>query len=168
MNDRERLEAIVKVVRQYLPPDGICIREAMGEIIKLVDPMDEDQYWGKLSEEHLQALKKDMRAKAEKYVPDLPTHNSNLRKAAEQALEALQDTCDYLPSRSGVEREVDDAITALQVATCKQEAERERTAVIETIDELMGMESDRHPMFSEGYDHALDHIKQFVQGRGKK
>jgi hypothetical protein len=30
------------------------------------------------------------------------------------------------------------------------------------------MESDRHPMFSEGYDHALDHIKQFVQGRGKK
>ena len=90
MNDRERLEAIVKVVRQYLPPDGICIREAMGEIIKLVDPMDEDQYWGKLSEEHLQALKKDMRAKAERYVPDLPTHNSNLRKAAERALEALE------------------------------------------------------------------------------
>ena len=47
-------------------------------------------------------------------------------------------------------------------------AERERTAVIETIDELMGMESDRHPMFSEGYDYALDHIKRFVQGRGKK
>ena len=44
-------------------------------------------------------------------------------------------------------------------------AERERTAVIETIDELMGMESDRHPMFSEGYDYALDHIKRFVQGR---
>lgn len=44
----------------------------------------------------------------------------------------------------------------------------ERIAVLETIDELMGMESDRHPMFSEGYDHALDHIKQFVQGRGKK
>jgi hypothetical protein len=46
-----------------------------------------------------------------------------------------------------------------------QIAERERTAVIETIDELMGMESDRHPMFSEGYDYALDHIKRFVQGR---
>jgi hypothetical protein len=44
-------------------------------------------------------------------------------------------------------------------------AERERTAVIETIDELMGTESDRHPMFSEGYDYALDHIKRFVQGR---
>jgi hypothetical protein len=96
MNDRERLEAIVKVVRQYLPPDGICIREAMGKIIELVDP--------------------------------LPP------KEEEKGLQ-------------------------LQIA------ERERTAVIETIDELMGMESDRHPMFSEGYDHALDHIKQFVQGR---
>ena len=47
-------------------------------------------------------------------------------------------------------------------------AEHERIAVIETIDELMGMESDRHPMFSEGYDYALDHIKRFVQGRRKK
>jgi hypothetical protein len=44
----------------------------------------------------------------------------------------------------------------------------ERTAVIETIDELMGMESDRHPMFSEGYDYALDHIKQFVRGRDRR
>jgi hypothetical protein len=41
-------------------------------------------------------------------------------------------------------------------------------AVIETIDELMGMESDRHPMFSEGYDYALDHIKQFVRGRDRR
>jgi hypothetical protein len=44
----------------------------------------------------------------------------------------------------------------------------ERKAVIETIDELMGMESDRHPMFSEGYDYALDHIKQFVRGRDRR
>jgi hypothetical protein len=58
MNDRERLEAIVKVVRQYLPPDGICIREAMGEIIKLIDPMDEDQYWGKLSEDTFMLFEK--------------------------------------------------------------------------------------------------------------
>ena len=47
----------------------------------------------------------------------------DLRKAAEQALEALQDTCDHLPSRSGVEREVDDAITALQVALAHPEQE---------------------------------------------
>jgi hypothetical protein len=91
MNDRERLEAIVKVVRQYLPPDGICIREAMGEIIKLIDPMDEDQYWGKLSEEHLHALKKDMRAKAEKYMEEISVV-PDLRKAAKQALEVLETT----------------------------------------------------------------------------
>jgi hypothetical protein len=68
---------------------------------------------------------------------------------------------DYTPGHGET---VEDLLKGLQL----QIAERERTAVIETIDELMGMESDRHPMFSEGYDHALDHIKQFVQGRGKK
>jgi hypothetical protein len=49
---------------------------------------------------------------------------NDLRKAAEQALEALQDTCDHLPARSGVEREVDDAITALQVALMQTEDPR--------------------------------------------
>ena len=41
---------------------------------------------------------------------------NNLRQAAEMALDALRYTCDHLPAKSGVEREVDDAITALQVA----------------------------------------------------
>jgi hypothetical protein len=88
----------------------------------------------------------------------------NLRKAAEMALKALEDIF-------GKEKKDVGAINALRQALAQPDevlAERERTAVIETIDELMGMESDRHPMFSEGYDHALDHIKQFVQGRGKK
>ena len=44
----------------------------------------------------------------------------------------------------------------------------ERIDVLETIEEPKGMESDRHPMFSEGYDYALDHIEQFVRGRGEK
>jgi hypothetical protein len=47
-------------------------------------------------------------------------------------------------------------------------AEREREAVLDTIDELMGMEHARHPVFSEGYDHALLHLKEFVSARGKK
>jgi hypothetical protein len=47
-------------------------------------------------------------------------------------------------------------------------AEVERKAVLYTVDELAGMERDRHPMFSDGYDHALQHIAQFVQGRGKR
>jgi len=41
-----------------------------------------------------------------------------------------------------------------------------RKDLLDTIDELIGMERDRHPMFSEGYDHALHHIAQFVQAKG--
>jgi len=40
-----------------------------------------------------------------------------------------------------------------------------RKDLLDTIDELIGMERDRHPMFSEGYDHALHHIAQFVRAR---
>ena len=39
MNDRQRLEAIISVVCKYLPPDGTPIKEAMSEIISLVDPL---------------------------------------------------------------------------------------------------------------------------------
>lgn len=41
MNDRQRLEAIVAVVCKYLPPDGISSKDAMNEIISLVDPLPE-------------------------------------------------------------------------------------------------------------------------------
>ena len=51
MNDRERLEAIVKVVRQYLPPDGIYGKEAMGKIIELVDPLPPKKQWVGLPDE---------------------------------------------------------------------------------------------------------------------
>jgi len=46
MNDRQRLEAIVAVVCQYLPPDGISRKEAMREIIGLVDPLPEKEWVG--------------------------------------------------------------------------------------------------------------------------
>jgi len=41
----------------------------------------------------------------------------------------------------------------------------EQTAVLQTIEEFMGSEKERHPMFSDGYDYALSHIQQFVKGR---
>jgi hypothetical protein len=41
----------------------------------------------------------------------------------------------------------------------------EREAIIQTIDELT---DDRHPMFAQGYDCALRHIKEFIEGRGKE
>jgi hypothetical protein len=48
---------------------------------------------------------------------------NDLRKAAEQALEALRYTTDHLPAKTGVERYVDDAITTLQVALVQPEQE---------------------------------------------
>jgi hypothetical protein len=44
----------------------------------------------------------------------------------------------------------------------------ERQTLLVTIDELMGMEADRHKMFSEGYDYALYHIRQSIEGRSEK
>jgi hypothetical protein len=43
MNDRQRLEAIVSVVCKYLPPDGISKDQAINEIIRLVDPLPEQE-----------------------------------------------------------------------------------------------------------------------------
>ena len=45
--------------------------------------------------------------------------------------------------------------------------EAERQSVLETIDELRGMESDRNAMFSDGYDHALSHIEELIRARGQ-
>ena len=89
---------------------------------------------------------------------------NELRQAAEMALK-------YFENAHGLEDTEVAIKEALRQALAQPDevlAERERTAVIETIDELMGMESDRHPMFSEGYDYALDHIKQFVRGRDRR
>jgi hypothetical protein len=92
----------------------------------------------------------------------------NLRQAAEMALEALEIWEKMQPNTSASAVRV-PAIQALRQALAQpDEVLAEREAVIETIDELMGMESDRHPMFSEGYDYALDHIKQFVRGRDRR
>jgi hypothetical protein len=41
----------------------------------------------------------------------------------------------------------------------------DRQAVLDTVDALTGMEQERNHMFSEGYDHALRHIEEFVRGR---
>ena len=40
--------------------------------------------------------------------------------------------------------------------------------ILEFIDEFTGAEQERHPMFSEGYDLALLHMKQFIEGRLKE
>jgi hypothetical protein len=92
----------------------------------------------------------------------------NLRQAAEMALEALEIWEKMQPNTSASAVRVPAIQTLRQALAEPDEVLAEREAVIETIDELMGMESDRHPMFSEGYDYALDHIKQFVRGRDSR
>jgi hypothetical protein len=47
--------------------------------------------------------------------------NDSLRLAAEMALETLEETCGYLPVKSGVGREVDDAMTTLRQALTQPE-----------------------------------------------
>jgi hypothetical protein len=59
-----------------------------------------------------------------------------------------------------------DTVSLRRFAALVAAAERE--AVLITVDELMGSEKDRHPMFSDGYDYALGHIEEFVKGRANR
>jgi hypothetical protein len=52
------------------------------------------------------------------------------------------------------------------ITFAKMIQKKEHDAVLETIDALYNSE-DPHPMYQEGYNHALDHIKQFIEGRQK-
>ena len=36
--------------------------------------------------------------------------------------------------------------------------------MLDFIEEFMGYEKDRHPMFSDGYDLALYHMKKLIEG----
>jgi hypothetical protein len=110
--------------------------------------------------------------------------------AMKQALEALETIADEV--FSPYDNQLGSAILALrhaieqaekQGAYWEEEARRyagnadfwrekakaavaaEQTAVLQTIEEFMGSEKERHPMFSDGYDHALSHIERFVKGR---
>jgi antibiotic biosynthesis monooxygenase (ABM) superfamily enzyme len=42
----------------------------------------------------------------------------------------------------------------------------EREAVLQTVEALYDSE-DPTPMYQDGYNHALDHIEEFVKARGK-
>jgi len=42
----------------------------------------------------------------------------------------------------------------------------ERVAILQTIEALYGSEEE-NPMFVEGYNAALDHIREFIEGRKK-
>ena len=44
--------------------------------------------------------------------------------------------------------------------------EAEREAVLQTIEALYNTQ-DPNPMYQEGYNHALDNLKEFVKARGQ-
>jgi hypothetical protein len=39
-----------------------------------------------------------------------------------------------------------------------------KQALLDFIEEFRGSQQDRHPMFSEGYDLALFHVEQLIEG----
>ena len=53
-----------------------------------------------------------------------------------------------------------------QLAALVASAERAfcHQLMLDFIEEFMGYEKDRHPMFSEGYDLALYHMKKLIEG----
>ena len=58
------------------------------------------------------------------------------------------------------------AEAAVKFAALVASAERAfcHQLMLDFIEEFMGYEKDRHPMFSEGYDLALYHMKKLIEG----
>jgi hypothetical protein len=44
-------------------------------------------------------------------------------------------------------------------------AAAEREDILDTVNELMGSERERHPMFSEGHSYALESLQTFIRAR---
>jgi hypothetical protein len=60
----------------------------------------------------------------------------------------------------------DERIAAVQ-RFAKLVSAAEHRSILDTVTELIGSERDRHPMFSEGHDYALEAVQTFIQARGK-
>jgi hypothetical protein len=70
-------------------------------------------------------------------------------------------------------------MTRDDIHTCHSECQRpicvavreavaaEHKAILETVYELAGAEQYRNAMFSDGYDYALGHVKEFIEGRAR-
>jgi hypothetical protein len=91
---------------------------------------------------------------------------SDLRKAAEMALEALGETIDYLPVKSGVRREVDAATQALRQALAQpsDSVEQEPVAWLNDREEMYFDKEDAfrnsdgfiQPLYTTPPHHASD------------
>ena len=59
-----------------------------------------------------------------------------------------------------------DGLDVAKFAELVRQDEREEVLIL--INEIMGMESDRNKLFSEGYDYALGCVEEFIEGRKKR
>ena len=53
-------------------------------------------------------------------------------------------------------------------AMIKKAVRDERQHILDFIEEFRGAEQNRNDMFSEGYDYALHHMAQLIEGREKR
>jgi hypothetical protein len=53
-------------------------------------------------------------------------------------------------------------------AMIKKAVREERQHMLDFIEEFRGAEHSRNDMFSEGYDYALHHMAQLIEGREKR
>lgn len=53
-------------------------------------------------------------------------------------------------------------------AMIRKAVREERQQMIDFIEEFRGAEQSRNDMFSEGYDYALYHMAQLIEGREKR
>lgn len=53
-------------------------------------------------------------------------------------------------------------------AMIKKAVRDERQHMLDFIEEFRGAEQNRNDMFSEGYDYALHHMAQLIEGREKR
>ena len=59
-------------------------------------------------------------------------------------------------------------IKAIEAAIKPQRTWVGLTDVLDFIEEFTGAERERHPMFSDGYDLALSHVKELVEAKLKE
>jgi len=117
MNDRQRLEAIVAVVCRYLPPDGISRKEAMSQIISLVDPLPEQSEGEKMNTQPEALVLADAIEKGNYFHEDVMYAATELRRLHEvnqelvEALELMIEDARHDRVNVGVFNKAVDALT---------------------------------------------------------
>ena len=88
------------------------------------------------------------------------TKDDVIRMAREAGLAPICSACDE-PDVSYAYEDWDEELEKFAALV----AAAEREAILDTVNELMGSERERHPMFSEGHSYALESLQTFILAR---